>query len=95
MVKVIINGCNGKMGQNLAEAIKDSDGIEAVAGIDRVDTGDNDFPVFTDTKEFKAIIPGKYLNEVCKNLLDVDDQIKIGISKNQALFEISNCKIIS
>ncbi len=50
MVKVIINGCNGKMGQNLAEAIKDSDGIEAVAGIDRVDTGDNDFPVFTDTK---------------------------------------------
>lgn len=52
-------------------------------------------PVFTDTKEFKAIIPGKYLNEVSKNLLDVDDQIKIGISKNQALFEISSCKIVT
>ena len=52
-------------------------------------------PVFTDTKEFKAIIPGKYLNEVCKNLLDIDDQIKIGIAKNQALFEISNCKIVT
>lgn len=52
-------------------------------------------PVFTDSKEFKAIIPGKYLNEVSKNLLDVDDLIKIGISKNQALFELPDCKIVT
>jgi DNA polymerase-3 subunit beta len=52
-------------------------------------------PVFTEQKEFKAIIPGKYLNEVSKNLLDVDDFVKIGISKNQALFEIGNCKVVT
>ena len=52
-------------------------------------------PVFTDSEEFKAIVPGKYLNEVSKILLDVDDLIKISISKNQALFEIENCKVVS
>ena len=52
-------------------------------------------PVFTDSDEFKAIIPGKYLNEVSKNLLDVEDLVKIGISKNQALFELADCKIVT
>lgn len=52
-------------------------------------------PVFTDTKEFKAIVPGRYLNEVSKNLLEVEDLVKIGISKNQALFEIADCKIVT
>ncbi len=52
-------------------------------------------PVFTDSEEFKAIIPGKYLNEVSKNLLEIDELVKIGISKNQALFEISDCKIVT
>jgi DNA polymerase-3 subunit beta len=52
-------------------------------------------PVFTDAEDFKAIVPGKYLNEVSKILMDVDDLIKISISKNQALFEIENCKVVS
>ncbi len=52
-------------------------------------------PVFTEQKEFKAIVPGKYLSEVAKNLLDVDELVKIGISKNQALFEINDCKIVT
>ncbi len=52
-------------------------------------------PVFTEQKEFKAIVPGKYLNEVSKNLLEVDDLVKIGISKNQALFELNDCKIVT
>ena len=52
-------------------------------------------PVFTDSQDFSAIVPGKYLNEVSKNLLDIDEEIKIGISKNQALFEVSNCKIVT
>ncbi len=52
-------------------------------------------PVFTDSQDFSAIVPGKYLNEVSKNLMDIEDEIKIGISKNQALFEVSNCKIVT
>jgi DNA polymerase-3 subunit beta len=46
-------------------------------------------------QDFSAIIPGKYLNEIVKNLADTDDLIKIGISKNQALIEIENCKIVT
>ena len=48
MIKVLINGCNGKMGQELAKAIERNDKFQTVCGVDRVDTGDNKFPVFTD-----------------------------------------------
>lgn len=52
-------------------------------------------PVFTDSDDFSAIVPGKYLNEVSKNLLDEEEMIKIGIAKNQALFELHNCKVVT
>ncbi len=48
MIRVFLNGCNGKMGKNMVEAIGETEGMEVVAGFDRVDTGDNKFPVFTD-----------------------------------------------
>lgn len=48
MLKVLINGCNGKMGQVLSKEFKETPDIETVCGFDRVDTGDNDYPVFTD-----------------------------------------------
>ena len=44
---------------------------------------------------FSAVIPGKTLNEVNKIILDSFDTIKIGVSKNQALFEMENCKIVT
>jgi DNA polymerase-3 subunit beta len=45
--------------------------------------------------DFKAVIPGKTLNEINKILLDSFDHVKIGIAKNQALFEMENCKIVT
>lgn len=47
------------------------------------------------TNEFKAVIPSKTLNEVNKIILDSFETIKIGVSKNQALFEMDNCKIVT
>ena len=47
------------------------------------------------SSDFKAVIPGKTLNEVNKIILDSYDFIKIGVSKNQALFEMENCKIVT
>ena len=44
---------------------------------------------------FSSVIPGKTLNEVNKIILDSFDTIKIGISRNQALFEMENCKIVT
>ena len=45
--------------------------------------------------DFNAVIPGKTLNEVNKIILDSFDTVKIGISKNQALFELKDCKIVT
>ena len=44
---------------------------------------------------FSSVIPGKTLNEVNKIISDSFDPIKIGISRNQALFEMENCKIVT
>lgn len=52
-------------------------------------------PVFSDSDYFSAIVPGKYLNEISKNLSEDEEMIKIGIEKNQALFELPNCKIVT
>lgn len=47
MIKMIMHGCNGHMGQVITElAVQDSD-IEIVAGIDLVDNRENAYPVFT------------------------------------------------
>ena len=45
--------------------------------------------------DFKAVIPGKTLNEVNKIITDSFEPIKIGVSKNQALFQMENCKIVT
>ena len=49
----------------------------------------------TKTNNFSAVIPGRTLGEINKILLDSFDNVKIGIAKNQALFEIENCKIVT
>ena len=49
----------------------------------------------TKVNNFSAVIPGRTLNEINKIILDNFDIIKIGIAKNQALFEMENCKIVT
>ena len=48
MIRVIMHGCNGKMGQVITDMVKNDDTAEIVAGIDVVDNRDNGYPVFTD-----------------------------------------------
>ena len=45
--------------------------------------------------DFSAVIPGKTLNELNKIILDSFENITIGVSKNQALFEMENCKVVT
>lgn len=49
----------------------------------------------TKVNNFSAVIPGRTLNEINKIILDSFDTIQIGIAKNQALFEMENCKIVT
>lgn len=55
MIKVLINGCNGKMGKEVAKAINFTPDIEVLCGVDRIDTGNNSFPVFTDINKINLI----------------------------------------
>ena len=48
MVKIIMHGCNGKMGQVISGLIVADPDMELVAGIDARDDGHNPYPVFTD-----------------------------------------------
>ena len=50
MVKVIMHGCNGHMGQVITDLIAKDENAQIVAGIDMVDSRDNGYPVFTDIK---------------------------------------------
>ena len=46
MTKVIMHGCNGKMGQTISGLIAADEEIEIVAGVDAFDDGRNTYPVF-------------------------------------------------
>ncbi len=51
MIRFIMHGCNGKMGQVISQIVAADEELEMVAGIDRVDDGHNSYPVFTDIKD--------------------------------------------
>lgn len=54
-MKVLVNGCNGKMGQEVAKQVKLAQDMDVVCGVDRIDTGDNNFPVFTKISEIDIL----------------------------------------
>lgn len=45
--------------------------------------------------DFKAIIPGRTLSEILKILSEDEQTIKIGVNKNQALFEMGDSVLVS
>ena len=47
MVKIIMHGCNGAMGQVITKLAAEDKDAEITAGIDRVDNRENPYPVFT------------------------------------------------
>ncbi|MBQ7955350.1 MAG: 4-hydroxy-tetrahydrodipicolinate reductase [Lachnospiraceae bacterium] len=51
MYKIIMHGCNGKMGQVISGIVAADENAEIVAGIDKRDDGRNPYPVFGSIKE--------------------------------------------
>lgn len=51
MVKILLNGCCGKMGQIIVESSKSFPNIEIVAGIDKYPNDKNDFKIFNNVNE--------------------------------------------
>ncbi len=46
MTRVIMHGCNGRMGQNITRIVETEENIEIVAGVDVSDHVQNTYPVF-------------------------------------------------
>lgn len=51
MTKVLMHGCNGKIGRAITRLIKDQEDIEIVAGVDPYLEVPNDYPVFSTINE--------------------------------------------
>lgn len=51
MVRLIMHGCNGKMGQVISAMAAQDPEVQLVAGVDRQDDGHNPYPVFADISE--------------------------------------------
>lgn len=52
MAKLILSGCNGRMGRAVAAICAAEPDMEIVAGVDVLGTGERDFPVFSSPAEF-------------------------------------------
>jgi len=53
MIKIIMNGCNGKMGQVITKIVADTDDCEIVGGVDLNDSIKNTYPVYKSISEVK------------------------------------------
>lgn len=51
MVKIIMKGCNGKMGQVITGLVQEDENAVIVAGIDRVNNIENGYPVYPSLEE--------------------------------------------
>ena len=56
MINVLVNGCNGRMGQEVIKQIDNYPNLLLVAGFDKFDNGLNTFPVFTDINKINEKI---------------------------------------
>mgnify|MGYP003309007183 CR=1 FL=1 len=55
MLKVLINGCNGKMGQVLKNEISNITDIKVLCGVDKIENVQNEFPLFTKIEDINLI----------------------------------------
>ena len=53
MIKILINGCNGKMGQVVSKLAKKDENIEIIGGFD-ISKRDEDYPIFTNIEEINV-----------------------------------------
>lgn len=72
------------------------EGVLKVVAIDGFRLALKQYILENSNDNFKAIIPGRTLSELIKILSDSEDiDVKIGVNKNQALFELGECIVVS
>ncbi|MBZ4646353.1 MAG: 4-hydroxy-tetrahydrodipicolinate reductase [Clostridia bacterium] len=72
MIKLIMSGCNGKMGRVITRLVSENEEFKIVAGFDIVDTVSNDYPVYKNpndsTEKADVIIDFSHPNSLEKLL---------------------------
>ena len=51
MLEILVNGCNGKMGQIVCDLVNQDESLVLASGFDRKNTGEFAFPVYTNISE--------------------------------------------
>lgn len=51
MIEVMVNGCNGKMGQIVSELVDKNENMVLRCGVDKINTGYLTYPVYTDCNQ--------------------------------------------
>ncbi len=76
--------------------VKSENGVLTIVAVDGFRLSLKKYANGNELNDFKAIIPGKVLSELLKILTEnEEDTIKIGVNRNQALFEMGNSVIVS
>lgn len=96
MTKIILVGCNGRMGRMVNDIVTEDETVQIVAGIDIVDKGGNAYPVFSDIADCDvtadAIIDFSVATEVEKRIdYAIEKQIPLvecstGLSEEQTSY---------
>ncbi len=82
MINVLINGCNGKMGMEVIEAVSANKNFEIICGVDIENTGKYVFPVYTnilDIKEKPDVIIDFSIPKATMNILEYAKQNHVPI----------------
>ena len=82
MVRVIMHGCNGVMGQVITKMAKDMDGLTIVAGIDLKNDKENGYPVYASLEECKEeadVVVDFASPKAADHLMDFCAEKKLGL----------------
>ena len=79
MTRVIMHGCNGRMGQMITNIVNEDNDIEIVAGVDVSDHVNNTYPVFKTI--FECDIKADVIIDFA-NAKAVDDLLKYSVDNN-------------
>ena len=72
-----------------------ADGVLSIVSIDGFRLALRKHALAEKVPDFSAVIPGKTLMELNKILEDSYEEVRLGVSKNQALFQLGRCKVVT
>ena len=82
MINILMSGCNGKMGQVIAENLKTRSDATIVCGVDVYTEKKNDFPVYADFTNIKANHPNVDVIIDFSNPSALDGLLAYAVEKN-------------